>query len=407
MFNAGDKVMMMDEKAHASCPDNYPPKGTIGVVVNYSLRDETALVNWGKGSGVEPNGEDEYAWWCGEKRLEKVSANTQEKQKEDVNMSKFNVGDKVVFINAQKHKSHSEYYPAVDTVGTVVKIDEHPMIEDFGLLVNWGNAKGVDVWQADGTKSWWCNEADVKPYICGENDYTNDEVWKMLKPKMQQFALPRQNIDYFSQTIKNMIVAAYRSGYGRATKGRSFMIKPKAKKAVEKANIENSIDTVLGGKMIVTFYKDDNSYMVSEFDHALNSEQGMEIYNDTIYDSDDEMWTNGYDSNGGAWTNSFDVISDPDCEMYVAVPFSEAMGRFDSDSIKAMYCGDKVKALRYNIKPWAIGKFNGFMRVSNETRAFMKFNENDNSQLYPEIHRPEFKALVPLCDYLRVNGVNV
>ena len=393
MFNAGDKVMMMDGKAHALCPDTYPPKGTIGVVVNYSLRDETALVNWGKGSGVEPNDEDEYAWWCGEKRLEKVSANAQE---EEANMNKFNVGDKVVFINAQKHKSHSEYYPAVGTVGTVVKIDEHP-IEDFGLLVNWGDAKGVDVWQADGTKSWWCNEADVKPYICDGNDCTDDEVWEMLKPKMRQLVPAHiEDIDMFSPTVKDMVVAAYRSGYGRATKGRSFMIQPKVKKAIEKANIEDSISTVLFGKKIVTFYKDDDSYNVANF--AFSRENGgVEIYGDVIYSSAGDTRSFG-----------FDVISDPDCEMYVAVPFSEVVGKFDSNSIKAMYAEDKTKVLRYyNIKPWAIGEFNGFVRVSNETRASMKLNENNTLQLYPEIHRPEFKALVPICEYLRVNGVNV
>ena len=398
MFNAGDKVMMMDEKAHAICPISYPTKGTIGVVVDYSLRDENALVDWGQDSGVDCNLHGDYVWGCSEKRLEKVSANVTNAQEKEVNMSKFNVGDKVIFINAQKHKSHGRYYPAVGTVGTVVDIDEHP-IEDFGLLVNWGDAKGVDVWQADGTKSWWCNEADVKPYACEENDHTDDEVWEMLKPKMRQLVPAHiENIDMFSPTVKDMVVAAYRSGYGRATKGRSFMIKPKVKKVIEKASVDYySIDTVLCGKMIVTFYKDDNSYNVSKFSYARENGGDMEIYGDIVYSSA-----------GDSWSFGFDVISDPDCEMYVAIPFSEAMGRFNSDSIKAMYGEDKAKVLRYdNIKPWAIGKFNGFMRVSNETRAFMKFNENDNLQLYPEIHRPEFKALVPLCDYLRANGVNV
>ena len=301
----------------------------------------------------------------------------------------FNVGDKVVFINANKHNLNCVFYPAIGTVGTVKKVGAGD------LFVDWGDAEGVDI-HPNGTKSWWCIENDVKPYVCEENNYTDDKVWEMLKPKMSQLALPRQNIDYFSQEIKNMVVAAYRSGYGRATKGRSFMIKPKVKKAIEKANIEDSIDALLDGKMIVTFYANVNSYMVSKFDHALNSEQGMEIHGDTIYNSD-----------GGTWDNGFDVIDDPDCEMYVAVPFSEAVGKFDSESIKALYCGDKLMALS-GIKPWAIGKYNGVMRFSNETRAFMEFKHEDgNAQFYPEIHDPKFKALVPICDYLRVNGVNV
>lgn len=398
MLNVGDKVMMMDEEAHASCPISYPTKGTIGVVVDYSLRDENALVDWGQDSGVDCNLHGDYVWWCSEKRLEKVSANAQANtQKEVCNMNKFNVGDKVVFINAQKHKSHGRYYPAVGTVGTVVNIDEHP-IEDFGLLVNWGDTKGVDVWQADGTKSWWCNEADVKPYY-GENGCTDDEVWEMLKPKMRQLVPAHiEDIDLYSPIVKNMVVAAYRSGYGRATKGRSFMIKPKAKKAVEKASVDYySIDAVLDGKMIVAVYTDiGNSYLVSKFDHALNSEQGMEIHGDTIYDSD-----------GGTWDNGFDVIDDPNCEMYVAVPFSEVVGEFDSKSIRALYCGDKLMALS-NIKPWTIGKYNGVMCFSNKHCVSMTFEQDvSKSECFPEIHTPKFKALVPIRDYLKHKGVNV
>ena len=71
-----------------------------------------------------------------------------------------------------------------------------------------------------------------------------------------------------------------------------------------------------------------------------------------------------------------------------------------------LYC-EKSKALCH-IKPWAIGKYNGMKYFSNRTCAFVEFKHEDgNSLFYPEIHRHEFKALVPICDYLRVNGVNV
>lgn len=388
MLNVGDEVMMMENEHHTKYPENYPAKGSIGVVVEYSPCDETALVDWGQDSGVDSNLDGEYAWWCGVQRLAKVNTNTQvNTQKEVCNMSKFKVGDKVVFTNAQKHETISRFYPVVGTVGTVKTIGTGALGENT-LLVDWG----------DDTMSWWCSEDDVKPYTCEENDHTDGEVWEMLKPKMRQLVPTHiENIDMFSPTVKNMVVAAYRSGYGRATKGRSFMIKPPVKKAIEKANIEDSISTVLFGKKIVTFYKDDNSYNVSNFTYSRENGSDMEIYSDIVYSSAGDSWSFGYD-----------IISDPDCEMYVAVPFSEAMGRFTGDSIKAMYGEDKTKVLRYdNIKPWAIGEFNGFMRVSNETRASMKFNENNTLQLYPEIHHPEFKALVPLCEYLRVNGVNV
>lgn len=303
-------------------------------------------------------------------------------------MSKFNIGDKVVFTNAVKHEAVSQFYPAVSTVGIIKEIDTGTLGKN-SLRVDWNNAEGVDVWK-DGTKSWWCKEDDVKPFCEVEPNYTDDEVWEMLKPKMNQFVPVRaQDIDM--SIVKKMVVAAYRSGYGRATKGRSFIIKPKSK-VDEKPN-EKSIDDVLGGKMIITIYTDlDNSYLVSEFSHALHSKQGMEIHGDVVYDSD-----------GGTWGDGFDVIGDPDCEMYVAISFSEAMGRFESDSVKALYCGGE-----YRIKSWAIGEFSGIMRFGNKTDVAMTFKcEGSNSQFYSEIHNPEFKALVPICDYLRVNGVNV
>ena len=380
-FNVGDKVMMMDE-FHASNSEIFPPKGTIGVVVEYSSRDETVLVNWGKGSGVKPNVKNEYTWWCSVYRLEKVSANVQE---EVCNMSKFNVGDKVVFINGDKHKRLSQFYPAVGSVGIIKDKDK----DDGDVLVDWGEAEGVNInGNYAAKKAWWCEEEDIK--LC---EYADEEVWEMLKPKMRQFASEDFDIDLYCSNVKNMVVAAYRSGYGRATKGRSFMIKPKVD---EKPSIEKLIDDMLSGKRIVTIYTDlDNSYTVSEFGHALHSEQGMEIHSNTIYDSD-----------GSVWADGFDIINDPDCEMYVAIPFSEAIGQFDGKSIKAMYCRDKEKALCH-IKPWTISEYNGVMRFGNKTCASMTFKHEDgNSLFYPEIHNPEFKALVPICDYLRVNGVN-
>lgn len=392
MLNVGDKVMMMENEFHTKYPENYPAKGSIGVVVQYSLRDETALVDWGQDSGVNCNLNGKYTWWCGEKRLAKVNANTQvNTQKEVCNMSKFKVGDKVVFTNAKKHEMVSQFYPVVGTVGTVKMIGTGVLGENT-LMVDWGNAEGVDVWE-DGTKSWWCNEDDVKPYTCEEYEYTDDEVWEMLKPKMKRIVTILADVDNFHDEVKKMVVAAYRSGYGRATKGRNFIIKSKVD---EKPN-EKSIDDVLGGKMIVTFYKDDNSYNVANFAYSRENGRKTEIYADIAYSSA-----------GDSWSFGFDVLNDPDCEMYVAIPFSEAMGQFDSDSIKVLFCGDKVKARHYNIKPWAIGEFDEFALFCDEIRAFMTFkHEDDNAKFYPEIHKPEFKALIPICDYLKHEGVNV
>jgi hypothetical protein len=384
-FNVGDEVMMKDKEHHEYCPKKFPAKGSIGVVVQCASSGEVVLVDWGQDSGVDWNiSEDKYAWWCTAKKLEKVNANT---QKEVCNMNKFNIGDKVVFTNGDKHKRLSQFYPAVGSVGIIKDKDK----DDGDVLVDWGEAEGVNInGNYAAKKAWWCEEKDIK--LC---EYTDDEVWEMLKPKMRQLVPAHiENLDMYSPIVKNMVVAAYRSGYGRATKGRSFMIKPKVD---EKPSIEKLIDDVLGGKMIVTIYADlDNSYTVSGFDHAFHGEQGMEIYSNFIYDSD-----------GGLWADGFDVIGDPNCEMYVAIPFSKAVGKFDSKSIRALYCGDKLMALS-DIKPWAIGKYNGVRCFGNKHCASMTFEQDvSKSEYNSEIYNPKFKALVPIRDYLRVNGVNV
>lgn len=341
------------------------------------------LLIGGQDSGVDSNLDGEYAWWCGVQRLAKVNANTQvNTQKEVCNMSKFKVGDKVVFTNAQKHETISRFYPVVGTVGTVKTIGTGALGENT-LLVDWG----------DDTMSWWCSEDDVKPYTCEEYEYTDDEVWEMLKPKMRQFVPTHiENLDMYSPTVKNMVAAAYRSGYGRATKGRSFMIKPKVGKKPSK----KSIDDVLGGKTIVTFYKDDDSYNVANFCFTRENGSKTEIYADIAYSSA-----------GDSWSFGFDVLNDPDCEMYVAIPFSEAVEQFDSKSIKALYCGNKPVGLCY-IKQWAIGEYNKMMHFGNQTCVSLTFKpEWGMSECYPAIHSPDFKALVPICDYLKHEGVNV
>lgn len=382
MLNVGDEVMMIEDELHAKYPENYPAKGSIGVVVQYSPRDKMALVDWGQDSGVNCNLHDKYTWWCGEKRLAKVNTNTQvNTQKEVCNMSKFKVGDKVVFTNTQKHETISRFYPVVGTISTVKTIGTGALGENT-LLVDWG----------DDTMSWWCSEDDVKPYTCEEYEYTDDEVWEMLKPKMKRIVTILADVDNFHDEVKKMVVAAYRSGYGRATKGRNFIIKSKVD---EKPN-EKSIDDVLGGKMIVTFYKDDNSYNVANFAYSRENGRKTEIYADIAYSSA-----------GDSWSFGFDVLNDPDCEMYVAIPFSEAVEQFDSKSIKALYCGNKPVGLCH-IKQWAIGEYNKMMHFGNQTCVSLTFKpEWGMPECYPAIHSPYFKALVPICDYLKHEGVNV
>lgn len=136
-------------------------------------------------------------------------------------MSKFNVGDKVVFTNGDKHKRMSQFYPAVGTVGIIKDKDK----DDGNIMVNWGEAEGIVV-HPNGMKAWWCDEKDIKP-CDAERKYTDNEVWEMLKPKMERIVTILADVDNFHDEVKKMVVDAYRSGYGRAMKGRPFRIKPK------------------------------------------------------------------------------------------------------------------------------------------------------------------------------------
>lgn len=70
------------------------------------------------------------------------------------------------------------------------------------------------------------------------NDMTNEEIWKMLKPKMEKNGLktyyrvtPYHHIlSYDCADAQKAIAIAYRSGYERAMKGRPFKIGKKKKK---------------------------------------------------------------------------------------------------------------------------------------------------------------------------------
>lgn len=293
-------------------------------------------------------------------------------------MSKFNVGDKVRFLNKKEHIEHPWCYPEVGTVGVVLNAEE----VNKEILVDWGKDSGCDNNDYYYDKcAWWCLKTLVEKVV----DYTNDEVWDMLKPKMKQFALPNQNIDNLSQEIKNMAVSAYRSGYGRATKGRPFMIQ---RKCEEKPSITKAIDEVLGGKTLVTFYDTDDSYAVSNFEYSVEGREGIEIHDNCVYDSENCGLLSG-----------FDVIGEPDCEIYVAVPLNEITP--DKTQLKAIYCGEKPLALSY-IKQWAIGKYNKRLFISVDIE-----HEYGVSYFYPTVYDTNFKVLVPIRDYLKENGVNV
>ena len=134
---------------------------------------------------------------------------------------KFNVGDKVKYIG-KDHREMPEFYPEIGTIGTVVKEDE-----DTDWRIQWpkGSTSGKDYW--------YCNENDIE--LVENVDVTNEEIWKMLRPKFNKNNLEGNYIridryGYIKEDAYNAIAIAYRSGYERAMKGRPFKIGEKKKK---------------------------------------------------------------------------------------------------------------------------------------------------------------------------------
>lgn len=323
-------------------------------------------------------------------------------------MTKFNIGDKVHFINIEKHEETPSWYPVFGTVGTVLDVSD----ESEEILVDWGDV--ANIFEAEnGEKAWWCSVDDVvvlpkipvvdlaKMKANGEN-YTNEEVWEMLKPKMAQFTNDETILDCYCKEVKDMIVAAYRSGYGRAKKSRPFMIKPRRE------------DGVLAGKIAIALT--DIDYLVTMYEdgsHDVATFLGAEEAKDT--EGKDNVKINGcvlYDSAGVVcgecfnWLNWY-VDDGYERTIYVAVPFKDVRDRFDYSTIKAIYCKEKPMTLG-RAKRWAIGQFNGIWRFGNKYNADLKFVLDKGEWLCcPALDSPDFKALVPLHDYLKYKGVNV
>lgn len=124
------------------------------------------------------------------------------------------VGDNVVMVDKEKHAMYPKIYPPYGTTGVIMDIDETDKHYIYEIQ-----------WEKDTTSNddcWWICEDGVEFIEC-----TDEEVWKMLKPKMERIVTFLADIDVFHDEVKKMVVDAYRSGYERAIKGRPFKIKPK------------------------------------------------------------------------------------------------------------------------------------------------------------------------------------
>ena len=145
-------------------------------------------------------------------------------------MSKFNVGDKVRYIG-KKHNDMPEFYPPVGTIGTVV----NQLNECDNVYIQWEKAS------TSKDDYWYCNRHDIE--LVKDTDMTNEEIWEMLRPKMEKNGLkpmgtctkwkncvPQYFYTYSEDDVHNAITIAYRSGCERAMKGRPFKIGEKKKK---------------------------------------------------------------------------------------------------------------------------------------------------------------------------------
>ena len=149
-----------------------------------------------------------------------------------IRLSEDMIGNKVRCIC-----KHNLYYPKAGTIGTIVEYNCQD--KDISYKVQW--PKG-STWGED---RWWVNNRYIEPVEDDETnkqeipDMTNEEIWEMLRPKMEKNGLVAAGyLDdvigctpaYDEFDVINAIVIAYRSGYERCMKGRPFKFGEKKKK---------------------------------------------------------------------------------------------------------------------------------------------------------------------------------
>lgn len=143
-------------------------------------------------------------------------------------MSKFNIGDKVRYIG-KDHIEMPKFYPEIGTIGTVVNEGE-----DTDCYIQWpkGSTSKEDCW--------YCSNNDIE--LVKNEDMTNEEIWEMLKPKIEKNGLKstvsvthvptlwdgkdfiKFKKAYYEDDVHNAIALAYKVGYLRSQKGRPFKI---------------------------------------------------------------------------------------------------------------------------------------------------------------------------------------
>lgn len=119
--------------------------------------------------------------------------------------------------SSMKHINYPMFYPKVGTKGFVMQYND---FDDFTVHWENGSTSANDTWHCYVGDVELCKDEKVK--FNRQENYTDEEVWAFLKPKMKQYT--DSDLIRYSQEVRDMVVAAYRSGYGRASKGRPFKI---------------------------------------------------------------------------------------------------------------------------------------------------------------------------------------
>lgn len=139
------------------------------------------------------------------------------------NVNETLIGKKVRFVGKSESEFCEEFAPDYDIIGTITNVCGGDM------EVEWPKGSVLN----DGAFWYTKNELELV------EEMTNEEIWEMLKPKMEKNGLKIAGYlkDYIGETtcydefdVHNAIALAYKVGYLRSQKGRPFKIGEKKKK---------------------------------------------------------------------------------------------------------------------------------------------------------------------------------
>ena len=152
-------------------------------------------------------------------------------------MRKFKVGDKVIIKDPDPMLS---CFNREKGEVTYVEPDIYGGVLVYEITIKNSNGNNDSFWVEE---DWIVLDPE---YTKNQNpEMTDDEIYNMLKPKMQKMGINfngimtavtmsdyrTESIDYYMpiEDVKRLVATVYRSGYGRGQKGRPFVIGEKKK----------------------------------------------------------------------------------------------------------------------------------------------------------------------------------